>query len=45
MWTPFEGDATAPIDAHAELPADRRPHWADAMSVQRVIDRRWRELE
>lgn len=41
---PFDGDATGPIDQASELPAARRSHWADALSVKAVIDRRWQEV-
>lgn len=41
---PFDGDAAGAIDRASELPAARRSHWADKLSVQTVIDRHWQEV-
>jgi hypothetical protein len=44
--TVFDDDAvTDVIDAHTILGAERFGHYADALSVTKVIDRHWQEGE
>ena len=43
--TCFDDDNVAAVlEAHAPSGSEREPHWADELSVGRVIDRRWEAI-